>query len=162
MVLVGAGALDPAGYDPWLALDVPHLSVVVRESGAAVGPTVRAGRGCCLRCVELYRADRDPQWPRVAAQLATGWAGPCDPAVAEHAAALAVCEVLTVVDGRDEPVTAGRTLEIGPGRPVPVVRSWPVHARCGCLALPGLPGAAAERPASPGATAGGAASMMGG
>ncbi len=132
------------------------------SAGAAVGPTVRAGRGCCLRCVELYRADRDPQWPRVAAQLATGWAGPCDPAVAEHAAALAVCEVLTVVDGRDEPVTAGRTLEIGPGRPVPVVRSWPVHARCGCLALPGVAEAAADRPASPGATAGGAASMMGG
>ena len=162
VVLVGAGALDPAGYDPWLALDVPHLAVVVRESGAVVGPTVRAGRGCCLRCVELYRADRDPQWPRVAAQLATGWDGPCDPAVAEHAAALAVCEVLTVVDGRDEPVTAGRTLEIGPGRPVPVARSWPVHARCGCLALPAVEGTAGDPPASPGATGGGAASMMGG
>ena len=152
----------PGGYDPWLALDVPHLAVVVREAGAAVGPTVRAGQGCCLRCVELYRTDRDPQWPRVAAQLATGWTGPCDPAVAEHTAALAVCEVLTVVDGRGEPVTAGRTLEIGPGRPVPVVRCWPVHARCGCVALPGVADSGAERPASPGATAGGAASMMGG
>jgi hypothetical protein len=164
VVLVGAGALDPSGYDPWLALDVPHLAVLVREADAVVGPLVRAGRGCCLRCLELYRGDRDPQWPRVAAQLATGWDGPCDPAVAEHAAALAAAEVLAVLDGRDEPVTAGRTLEVAPGAPVPVVRSWPAHARCGCVTLPGA-GTVTGRgaaPGSPDATAGGPASMMGG
>lgn len=136
VVLVGSGALDPAGYDPWLALDVPHLAVLVRECDAAVGPLVRAGRGCCLRCVELYRTDRDPEWPRVAAQVATGWTGWCDPVVGEQVAALAAAEVLGLLDGRDEPLSTGRTLEVGPGRPVPVVRAWPAHARCGCLALP--------------------------
>lgn len=136
VVLVGSGALDPAGYDPWLALDVPHLAVLVRECDAVVGPLVRAGRGCCLRCVELYRTDRDPEWPRVAAQVATGWTGWCDPVVGEQVAALAAAEVLGLLDGRDEPLSTGRTLEVGPGRAVPVVRAWPAHARCGCLALP--------------------------
>ncbi len=136
VVLVGSGALDPSRYDPWLACDVAHLAVLVRESDAVVGPFVRAGRGCCLRCVELYRADRDPEWPRVAAQVATGWDARCDPALAEHVAALAVSEVLTLLDGREQPVSLGRTLEIAPGRPVPVLRGWPAHPRCGCLALP--------------------------
>jgi hypothetical protein len=157
VVVVGSGALDPGGYDPWLALDVPHLAVLVRECDAVVGPLVRAGRGCCLRCVELYRTDRDPEWPRVAAQVATGWTGRCDPVVGEQVAALAAAEVLALVDGWDEPLSTGRTLEVGPGRTVPVVRTWPAHARCGCLALPPVGGG----PESPRAPAGGATSMMG-
>ena len=154
VVLVGSGALDPAGYDPWLALDVPHLAVLVRECDAVVGPLVRVGRGCCLRCVELYRTDRDPEWPRVAAQVATGWTGRCDPVVGEHAAALAAGEVLALLDGHEEPLSTGRTLEVGPAGPVPVVRRWPAHVRCGCLALPPPPPTPAPPPLPTAAPAG--------
>jgi bacteriocin biosynthesis cyclodehydratase domain-containing protein len=67
-VLAAAGATA----DPVLLARisrVPHLVVTVRETTALIGPLVQPGRGPCLRCVELDRADRDPAWPTLAAQL---------------------------------------------------------------------------------------------
>ena len=48
---------------------VTHLVAGVRETTAVVGPLVLPGRTGCLRCGDLHRADRDPAWPVVAAQL---------------------------------------------------------------------------------------------
>ena len=48
---------------------VAHLVAGVRETTAVVGPLVLPGRTGCLRCGDLHRADRDPAWPVVAAQL---------------------------------------------------------------------------------------------
>jgi hypothetical protein len=129
----------PDAYDPWLAVDVPHLPVLEREGAVLVGPLVRAGRGCCLRCQDLFRTDRDPEWPRVAAQLADAPPGPLDPVTADHAAVLAAGLVLAALDDRlDEHAAAapGLALELLPGCGVPATRSWPAHPRCGCLALP--------------------------
>ena len=45
-----------------------------RRTGV-VGPLVLPGRSSCQRCHDLHRADRDPAWPSIAAQL-TGDSAP--------------------------------------------------------------------------------------
>lgn len=160
-VLVAAGAVRPDAYDPWLAADVPHLPVLAREAGVVVGPLVQPGLGCCLRCQDLYRTDRDPEWPRVAAQLADAPPGPVDPVAADHAAVLAAGIVLAAVDGRThehDAATPGLALEVRSGVGVPATRSWPTHPRCGCA---GLPSAGARTPSTaPAGSIRGAGAMM--
>src|SRR5215217_3579448 len=70
--LVVLASLDPVDTMLRTALAggrVPHLVAGVRETTAVVGPLVLPGRTGCLRCADLHRADRDPAWPVVAAQL---------------------------------------------------------------------------------------------
>lgn len=148
VVLVASGAVRPDAYDPWLAADVPHLPVLAREGAVVVGPLVRPGAGCCLRCQDLFRADRDPEWPQVAAQLADAPPGPLDPVTADHAAVLAAGVVLAAVDGRThehDAAAPGLALEVRSGVGVPATRTWPAHPRCGCAGLP------AEGPPTPSA-----------
>jgi len=148
-----------------LAADVPHLSVVVREAGVVVGPMVLPGQSACLRCLDLHRAQRDPGWPRILAQLLARRTPPSVPcglsgssvpsvtaeevAIAQLAASLATLQVLGVLDRGDLVPSAGA--ETHPRRPAAVSatlevdlpdglisrREWPVHPRCGCVALPG-------------------------
>lgn len=167
VVLVASGAVRPDAYDPWLAVDVPHLPVLAREAAVLVGPLVRPGLGCCLRCQDLYRTDRDPEWPRVAAQLAEAPPGPLDPVTADHAAVLAAGLVLAAVDGRageHDAAAPGLALEVRPDGGVPATRRWPTHPRCGCLTLPAaLSGARSRTPsARPAEAAGGEGATMGG
>lgn len=69
VLLAAHHVLPPARYVRWLAADVPHLSVVVGDRGAAVGPFVVPGVTPCLRCRDEHRLAADPCWPAVAAQL---------------------------------------------------------------------------------------------
>ncbi|WP_112731520.1 TOMM precursor leader peptide-binding protein, partial [Micromonospora noduli] len=109
----------------------PHLLVTLREGVPVIGPLVRPPAGPCLHCVELHRADRDPDWPRLAAQLAAA-----DPVAAGTTGTLlvacgyAVAEALTQLDG-GQPETLGGAMEItGAGRFRR--RGWPPHPACGC------------------------------
>ncbi|MFC0503293.1 ThiF family adenylyltransferase [Micromonospora costi] len=109
----------------------PHLLITVREGVAVVGPMVRPPVGPCLNCVDLHRVDRDPAWPRLAAQLA---AEEPNPAVATAtllaATGFAVTEALAQLDG-GTPETLGGSMEIhGPRRLRR--RGWPPHPGCGC------------------------------
>lgn len=140
LVVVEGAAADPARGERLMSLDVPHLSVVVREADTVVGPlVVSAGEGRagpCLRCLDLHRADRDPAWPLLLSQL-TG-SEPDEPGpVAAVAAGLAVAAVLGVVDG--VPPLVGRTWEVGLPDAVPRERTWTPHPRCGCTGLPDEP-----------------------
>jgi hypothetical protein len=121
-----AAALHGAG--------LPHLVVGVRETTAVVGPLVLPGRTTCLRCTDLHRADRDPAWPLLAAQLTTlrpTAAEPCDVALATLAAALGCLQCLAYLDGEAVTCRDG-TLELAlPGWQVRR-RSWPPHPRCNC------------------------------
>lgn len=110
--------------------DVTHLSVVPRENDVVVGPLVHPGRDACLRCLDLHRADADPAWPALAAQLAVS-RPPRPPQALQHAASgLATTEVVQVLGGA-ESTLAGCTLQIGPGS-VPALRTWTTHPSCGC------------------------------
>ncbi|MFC4021585.1 TOMM precursor leader peptide-binding protein [Micromonospora sp. GCM10011542] len=109
----------------------PHLLVTLREGVPVIGPLVRPPGGPCLHCVELHRADRDPDWPRLAAQLAAGQpasAGATGTLLAATGYALA--EALAQLDG-GSPETLGGAVEVaGAGRLRR--RGWSPHPACGC------------------------------
>ncbi|MDD7934895.1 ThiF family adenylyltransferase [Actinomycetospora straminea] len=110
-----------------------HLPVAVQDGTATVGPLVLPGATPCLRCDDLARTDGDPAWPRLAAELAAHRAV-VPVALAATAAALAVTEILAVLDGGPA-VTRGVVLALGPdgARDARPVRR---HPGCGCDALP--------------------------
>jgi bacteriocin biosynthesis cyclodehydratase domain-containing protein len=122
---------------------LPLLAVTTRDGAVVVGPLVPPSGSPCLRCLDLYRADRDPAWPALAAQLATGRAGPpaCAATTALAGAAYAAGEALAYLDGRS-PDTRGATVEItAPAQARR--RTWAPHPGCDC--------GRRRRPASPGA-----------
>jgi bacteriocin biosynthesis cyclodehydratase domain-containing protein len=161
----------PAVPPEWLRLvrHRPHLPVLIRELTASIGPLVLPGRSACLRCVELARADRDPQWPVVAAQLVAGSRGvePCDITLAAAAASLAAMHLLSWLDLPDAPApTIGGVIELsladlrlrrhaahghpgcGCGADQPA-RASEEAARTPAVLTPAGPAPAAARPARP-------------
>ncbi|MER5453379.1 TOMM precursor leader peptide-binding protein [Micromonospora sp. NPDC002389] len=109
----------------------PHLLVDVREGVPVIGPLVRPPTGPCLRCLDLHRADRDPHWPTIAAQIAHTPATPtCATGTVLAATAYTVGEALAQLDG-GTPETLGGAVEIGPAG-VTRRRHWPPHPRCRC------------------------------
>src|SRR5690606_20335976 len=115
---------------------LPYLAVSARDGTAVVGPLVPPAGSPCLNCLDLHRTDRDPEWPALAAQLATDPRPPvCAAVTALVAAGVAAGEVLRWIDGVT-PDTQGATLEITTA-PRPRRRSWPPHPECGCGRRPG-------------------------
>jgi hypothetical protein len=128
------------GYPPELpaelvASGVVHLAVSAREAIGVVGPLVLPGESACLGCVELARADRDPAWPFILAQLAGQAAHPvaCAATLATAVAAQAVSQVLSCLDlARPDDAVINGTLELVSPSWQWRRRSWPRHDRCGC------------------------------
>jgi bacteriocin biosynthesis cyclodehydratase domain-containing protein len=118
-----------------LRAGVPHLTASASEAIGVVGPLVVPGRTACLRCLDLTRADRDPAWPLILAQLAGGGADPpaCDAILAMAVAAQAAAQALSFVDrGTAATAAVNGTLELVlPGwrwrR-----RTWLPHQYCLC------------------------------
>jgi bacteriocin biosynthesis cyclodehydratase domain-containing protein len=132
-VLVGATAPPTLTALSLAARRVAHLAVGIRDGVVVVGPLVRPGQTPCLNCLDLHRGDRDPAWPRIAAQLGSGAGAAQAVATATALAGVgyAVAEVLKHVDG-DAPSTLATTVElIEPGRERR--RRWTSHPRCGCV-----------------------------
>jgi hypothetical protein len=144
-VVATLGPVDPALTDSLVRRGVPHLFATVREGTGLIGPFVLPGRSSCRRCHDLHRADRDPAWPSIAAQLAADRAGtpvPCDVVLATAVAAHAVLQVLAFVDhagvggplaaaGQLPPALDG-TIEIAQSDGRVRRRSWSLHPLCGC------------------------------
>jgi ThiF family len=153
VVLTGAPVVDPMTADTLLGLGIPHLPVILLETTATVGPLVTSSGGPCLRCLDLHRCDRDPDWPVVAAQLSAGGAtgrrggaghtsaDACDVVLATCAASLAALMVLGWLGARtteqgdledEQDVEPGTTyvLRLPGGRPR--ARTYAPHPRCGC------------------------------
>jgi hypothetical protein len=140
VVTVAEEAVDTGRGLALLAADVPHLPVVLRAADALVGPFVEPGLSPCLRCLDLHRADADPAWPVVLAQLtAAARAGRTSCAATAALAAvtggIVVAEVLAHLDG-ERPATRGAQYTIALPRAVPVRESWPAHPAGGCADLP--------------------------
>ena len=112
-----------------------HLAVCVSEAIGVVGPLVRPGRTACLRCLDLARAERDPAWPLILAQLpadrmdATASDGVLATAVAAQTAAQAVAFA-----DRSElaAATADGTLELALPAWQWRRRTWRPHQACTC------------------------------
>ncbi|WFE31990.1 TOMM precursor leader peptide-binding protein [Micromonospora sp. WMMD975] len=126
----------------------PHLLLDVRGGVPVIGPLVRPPAGPCLRCLDLHRGDRDPDWPALAAQLAADHGEPaCVTATRLAAAAFATAEALNQLDG-GTPETLGVAVEVrGAGRFRH--RRWSPHPSCGCCGRRPIRSA----PAAPGRTA---------
>ncbi|MFP5346161.1 MAG: ThiF family adenylyltransferase [Actinomycetes bacterium] len=142
VVLVDHWAVDASRADGLLREDVPHLAVVLREQGVVVGPLVRPGQSACLRCLDLHRRDRDPQWPRLVPQLVSAGRGTRareETALAALAAALAAAQALTHLDGRVLPASVDATLEASLPDALVAVRPWTSHQECGCVWPAGTP-----------------------
>jgi len=115
---------------------VPHLAVSASEAIGVVGPLVLPGQSACLRCLDLTRAERDPAWPLILAQLsAQAGADPpgCDTVLATTVAAQAVAQALAFIDedGQAPAVTNGTLELVLPGWQWRR-RTWQPHPRCGC------------------------------
>lgn len=137
---VYAPVVDTAG--PWIASGTPHLYAGVIEATGVVGPLVLPGGTGCAGCLELHRADRDPQWPRMLAQWRSGRRGAvpaCDLALATAVAGLAAAHALAFLDG-DLPASTGTRWEAA--LPLLDWRSEPIgpHAECSCGAAGGARG----------------------
>jgi hypothetical protein len=95
------------------------------------------GRTSCPRCHDLYRAERDPCWPRVAAQLSVAARGiepACDVTLATAVAALAAGQVLAYLISPDAARCVDATLELRLPDWTVRRRSWPAHRDCPCEA----------------------------
>jgi bacteriocin biosynthesis cyclodehydratase domain-containing protein len=114
---------------------VPHLAVAADEAIGVVGPLVLPGRTACLRCLDLTRAERDPAWPLILAQLEGREADPraCDAPLAAAVAAQAAAQVLAFIDRAvAADAVANGTLELVlPGWQWRR-RTWPRHPGCSC------------------------------
>jgi hypothetical protein len=115
--------------------EVPHLAVAADEAIGIVGPLVIPGRTACLRCLDLTRAERDPAWPLILAQIEGREPDPlaCDAPLAAAVAAQAAAQVLAFID-RAVAVNAvaDGTLELVlPGWQWRR-RTWPRHPACSC------------------------------
>jgi bacteriocin biosynthesis cyclodehydratase domain-containing protein len=151
-----AGPVDRSTSDRLVESGTPHLYAGVRELTGVIGPLVVPGRSSCLRCHDLHRTDRDPGWPRVAAQLAAIERGrqaarapaPCDVVLATLVASYATMHALEFLDGRLPPSVDG-TLEIDSPSGSVRRRSWSAHPACPCDAdVTGV----TKRPAYPSGT----------
>jgi len=115
---------------------VPHLAVAASEAIGVVGPLVLPGRSACVRCLDLTRAERDPAWPLILAQLsAQVSADPpaCDTVLATMVAAQAVAQALAFIDqGGQAPAVTNGTLELVLPAWQWRRRTWQPHPECGC------------------------------
>ena len=122
---------------------VPHLALRAAEAIGVVGPLEQPGRSACLRCVDLRKADRDPQWPKVLAQATFTRAQPqaCDTVLAAMTAAVTAAQALAFIDRPVVfPATANGTLEVVLPDWRWRRRTWAPHPACDCGAIPAAAG----------------------
>jgi bacteriocin biosynthesis cyclodehydratase domain-containing protein len=114
---------------------IPHLAAAADEAIGIVGPLVIPGLTACLRCMDLTRADRDPAWPLILAQLPGRQPDPlaCDAPLAAAVAAHAAAQALAFIDRPAEAgAVANGTLELVLPSWQWRRRTWPPHPDCDC------------------------------
>jgi hypothetical protein len=133
LVLVGRPSLDEK--TELLRRRQPYLAVYAGEAIGVVGPLVRPGLTACLRCIDLAKAQRDPAWPLILAQLAGSSADEtgCDAVLATSVAAQAAAQAIAFADRSQLPqATVNATLELVLPSWQWRRRSWLPHPACIC------------------------------
>ncbi|MBS5918358.1 MAG: hypothetical protein KIB42_01860 [Varibaculum cambriense] len=131
-VAISSYLTNPAWAKACINRGVPHLPIIKRETEIEVGPLFIPGTTCCLHCQHLAKRDADPEWPRIAAQLACAGPVMVDTALAEYASAFAVREILNYLSGLPLSL-AGASWIFNLTDPLPQVRQWQPHPQCGCV-----------------------------
>jgi bacteriocin biosynthesis cyclodehydratase domain-containing protein len=140
VLLVAHRLADPMRVARLLAADVPHLPVHLHGDRVTIGPLVLPGQGPCLACVHATRADADPEWPLVAAQLLARPAPTTEPMLLLEATVLAARLLRTSERGRSVAISAADARREWRGhRP---------HERCWCRSPAGTSSADAPAPPS--------------
>lgn len=128
-ILIGTDVLHPTRYAPWMARDIPHLSIVFDEQGVNVSHLVLPGITPCLACLELQRLRSDQHWATAATQLAQLDRDLADSSLLLFAASMALTLSLNLIDGLaqlDKPV-ASKLLRNSELKQLPIEA-----ANCGC------------------------------
>ena len=115
--------------------ELTYLAVGIREACGVVGPLVLPGRTACPRCLDHARADRDPGWAAVAAQIGSGGPRSTDAAgvaLTAAVAAVATGQVLAHLGGPGEPSCVDATLELRVPEWTTRRRQWARHPACAC------------------------------
>jgi bacteriocin biosynthesis cyclodehydratase domain-containing protein len=108
----------------------PYIVLRTRPGRAVAGPLVVPSDTSCLRCADLWRADADPVWPRLAAQLAHQPA-PDDPVLDAWVSALGLAQAVAFLYGEVGELRS-RTLTLASDTGRTTLRVWPAHPRCTC------------------------------
>jgi len=135
-VAVADHVVDPALRAAWTRRGVPHLPVVVGDGRVRVGPVLVPGAGPCLQCIEYARADADPAWPAIAAQV---WGRPAAPLSPYRTAAIAAAASRMLLERLPLGTQRPGDDQVAFDRDDLSVSRQPVrhHPRCACRALPG-------------------------
>ena len=126
--------VDPGDeiLDDLMRRSQPHLVVSSRTGRITLGPFVSPGLTACSRCITAHRCDRDPGFATVREQYvhSVGSPTPSDPMLVQLAAAWAVRDLVTYVEG-DLPASWSSTIAIDPALTLERQR-WLRHPACGC------------------------------
>jgi len=139
-VAVGHFVLEPELHGLWLRRDTAHLSVVLGDAGATIGPLVQPGQSACLYCVQLHATDADAAWPAIASQLWGRTAAADTALVASEAAAIATRLVVGWFELGAAATSDRIVLDAATGATGSVAVD--PHPACGCLS-PGFANAEA-------------------
>jgi bacteriocin biosynthesis cyclodehydratase domain-containing protein len=110
----------------------PYIVLRTRPGRAVAGPLVVPPETSCLRCADLWRAEADPVWPRLAAQLAHRQA-PDDPVLDAWVTALGLAQIVAFLYGEAGELRS-RTLTLASDTGRTTLRVWPQHPHCACHA----------------------------
>ena len=119
---------------------IPHLAVLAGEAIGVVGPLVIPGSTSCLRCLDYFRASKDPAWPLILAQLAIRRPEPpaCDAVLTAAVAAQAAAQALIAIDrSPSAAATVNGTLELVLPDWRWRRRTWSPHPACFCTSHTG-------------------------
>ncbi|WOC13187.1 hypothetical protein MP11Mi_22840 [Gordonia sp. MP11Mi] len=125
---------DPTLVAALMASAIPHLTVHLRDGVGIVGPLVLPGSSACLRCIDLHRADLDPQWPVLAASM-NALAGYASRTVLAATVAVACSQIeeITAASARATPACVGRTFQFSDHPARLTSHTVTPHTRCGCV-----------------------------
>jgi bacteriocin biosynthesis cyclodehydratase domain-containing protein len=155
VVLVADWIVGPGDAQPWLRRDIEHVPVVVTDRAVTVGPFVEPGAGPCTYCAQLGRADADPAWSAIAAQL---WGKPA-PALSRlsvsSTAVFVARRVLRHLDGGAEAMPRGRVWRLLDEGGTVSASTVLQHPRCSCAAPPESDWAPGSGHAAPAVTSSG-------
>lgn len=134
--------IDPVRERSLTQNDVPHLPVVLCDTGVLVGPLLDSRTGLCRACLDLWMCEEQPHWPAVATQARLLPPPDLDALTCNQAA---VCAARAVTEILAEQVT-GMSLpwreqqaEVIVGRTQVGFLHCSAHPQCLCAALPAPP-----------------------
>ena len=110
----------------------PYIVLRTRPGTAVAGPLVVPPETSCLRCADLWRAEADPVWPRLAAQLAHRQS-PDDPVLDAWVTAMGLAQIVAFLYGEAGELRS-RTLTLASDTGRTTLRVWPPHPHCSCRA----------------------------